>query len=589
MNNHEIAELFKDVAAAFSIKNERKFYFQIVAYRNAAESINLLTTQLKDLYKEGKLQTVQGIGITIKSRIEELFKKGKVAHFEAVLRGIPKSVFVLMRVPSIGPKKAYKLAEKLALNNPKTVLEDLIIKAKSHKIAQIPSFGEKSEQDILRAILEYKKGKGKTNRMTLPYAAEISDKILTYLNQSKYVNKAVSLGSLRRMMSTVGDVDIAVATDKPNEVIEHFTAYPYKERVIEKGPTTASILTSGGKQIDLMTVPPDSLGALLQHFTGSKEHNVKLREYALKKGLSLSEKGIKNLKNGKLKKYDSEEKFYNALGMSWIPPEIRENKGEIELAIQNKLPELVELKDIKGDFHIHSNFPIEPSHDLGETSIKEIIEYAKKLNYQYLGFSEHNPSVSKHTKDEIYSIIAKRNEKIEQIKLNNKDIRVLKLLEVDILSSGELAIDDKAIELLDAIIVSIHSSFSMSKKEMTKRIIAGLSHPKAKILAHPTGRKINERKGYELDFDLIFDFCKKNNKALEINSWPERLDLPDTLIKKTVDYGVKLVINTDSHAVYQMNLMKYGVATARRGWAKKSDIINTMDFADIIKWIKGGE
>jgi DNA polymerase (family 10) len=589
MNNHEIAELFRDVAAAFSIKNERKFYFQIVAYRNAAESIDLLTTQLKDLYKEGKLQTVQGIGVTIKSRIEELFKKGKVAHFEAVLRGIPKSVFVLMRVPSIGPKKAYKLAEKLALNDPKTALEDLIIKAKSHKIAQIPSFGEKSEQDILRAILEYKKGKGKTNRMTLPYATEISDKILTYLNQSKYVNKAVSLGSLRRMMSTIGDVDIAVATDKPNEVIEHFTAYPYKERVIEKGPATASILTSGGKQIDLMTVPPDSLGALLQHFTGSKEHNVRLREYALKKGLSLSEKGIKNLKNGLLKKYDSEEKFYNALGMSWIPPEIRENKGEIELAIQNKLPELVELKDIKGDFHIHSNFPIEPSHDLGETSIKEIIEYAKKLNYQYLGFSEHNPSVSKHTKDEIYSIIAKRNEQIEQIKLNNKDIRVLKLLEVDILSSGELAIDDKAIELLDAIIVSIHSSFSMNKKEMTKRIIAGLSHPKAKILAHPTGRKINERKGYELDFDLIFDFCKKNNKALEINSWPERLDLPDTLIRKAVDCGVKLVINTDSHAVYQMNLMKYGVATARRGWAKKSDIINTMNFADIIKWIKGGE
>lgn len=583
-----MAKLFKNVAAAYSIKDSKKFYFQIIAYQKASEAIESTTSELKDLYREGKLQDLPGIGVTIRSRLEELFKKGSVAHFNAVFKDIPKAVFTLINVPSIGPKKAYKLATELSLDNPETVIEDLIIKAKNHEIAKIPTFGDKSEQDILRALLEYKEGKGKVIRMVLPFASEIAEKILAYLKQSPYIARAEALGSLRRMMPTVGDIDIAVASSKPGEAIAHFTAYPYKDRIIEKGPATASILTSGGKQIDLMVAPPEGFGALLQHFTGSKGHNVRLREYALKKGLSLSERGIKNLKlaNNKIEQFDSEEKFYNALGMDWIPPEIRENKGEIEHAITHKLPELVELSDIKGDLHIHSNFQIQPSHDLGHTSIKDMVEYARKLKYEYIGFSEHNPSISNHTNEEIYSLIARRNEYIEQIKSSIKDVRIIKLLEIDILASGELAIDNKSMELLDGAIVSIHSSFSTNKKEMTKRALSGLSHPKVKILAHPTGRMLNERPGYELDFDQIFDFCKKNNKALEINSWPNRLDLPDALIKEAIDNGVKLVINTDSHEVHQMDLMKYGVAMARRGWAKKSDIINTLSYIDFIKWLK---
>ena len=587
MSNQEVARLFRDIAAAYAIKNPKQFYFQMLAYQKASETVASTTVELKDLYKEGKLDALPGIGSTIKSRLEELFKKGHVAHFDSVLKGIPKAVFTLINIPSIGPKKAYKLAKRFSLNDPKTAVDQLIIKAKNGEIAKIPSFGENSEQDILQALLEYKKGKTKVVRMVLPYAGKIAEDVLTYLEKSPAVVKAVPLGSMRRMMPTVGDIDIAVATNKPQEVIDHFVAYPYKERAIEKGPSTASFLTSGGKQIDLMVQPVDGFGALLQHFTGSKNHNVHLREYALKKGLSLSERGIKDLKkNKKLKKFDTEEKFYNALGMSWIPPEIRENQGEIELAIQHKLPKLVELSDIKGDLHIHSSFPIEQSHDIGQTSIDEMVKYAKKLNYEYIGFSEHNPSISKHTKDQVYSLIAKRNEHIEQIKLNNKNIRILKLLEIDILASGKLAVDDKSLNLLDGAIVSIHSSFSTSKKEMTKRAIAGLSHPKAKILAHPTGRLLNERSGYELDFDQILDFCKKNNKALEINSWPQRLDLPDSLIKNAVEYGVKLVIDTDSHALDHMDLMKYGVAMARRGWATKSDIINTLGHTDFIKWLE---
>lgn len=588
MTNAQIAKILRNVAAAYSIKNEQKFHFQIIAYQQAGDSIENSTSELSDLYKENKLLLLPGVGATLASHIEELLKKGHVKHFEWVMRGVPASVFTLLDVPTIGPKRAYRLVKELSLNQPKTAIDDLEKIGRQGKIAYLVGFGEKSQEDILRAISEYKLKKGKIKRMVLPYAFEIAEKLVSYLRTSKRVIKAVPLGSLRRMMPTVGDIDIAVATYDPLKVIDHFVSYPYKERVVEKGGATASILTSGGKQIDLMTQPLNSFGALLQHFTGSKNHNVHLREYALTKGLSLSEHGIKQLtRKGKpLTKYSSEEKFYSTLGMQWIPPEIREDTGEIELAIVHKLPKLIEIFDIKGDLHTHSNYPIESSHDFGQDSMTDILTKAKSLNYEYLGFSEHNPSVSKHSKQQIYNILARRNEYIEQIKSDIKSIRVIKLLEIDILVSGDLAIDNQSLGLLDGAIVSIHSSFGMNIKDMTKRIINGLSHPKAKIFAHPTGRMLNERAGYQVNFEEIFDFCKKNNKALEINSWPNRLDLPDDIIREGIENGIKFVINTDSHALGQMNLMRYGVAMARRGWAKSSDIVNTLEYNDFVKWLK---
>ncbi|MCL6096684.1 MAG: hypothetical protein M1444_03340 [Patescibacteria group bacterium] len=588
MSNQDLAKLFRNVAAAYSIKDEKKFRFQIIAYQKAADTVSNLTSEIIDFYKDDKLNTLPGIGVTIKSHLEELFKTGKVSHFEWALKGIPEAVFPLLDIPSFGPKKAYRLVKEFHLNNPKTVLQDLEKIANQGKIAKLDGFGDKSQSDILRAIAEFKLGKGKATRMTLPYAMEVADKITSYLKQSKDVIKAESLGSLRRRMPTVGDIDIAVATNNPKSVIEYFTNYPYKERIIEKGDATSSLLVSGGKQVDIMTQPPEAFGALLQHFTGSKNHNVHLREFALKKGLSLSERGIKNLskKDLPIQKYDSEEKFYEAINLQWIPPEIREDTGEIELAAQKKLPKLVELSDIKGDLHIHSSFPIEPSHDLGQDTIGEMLQKAKSLKYEYLGLSEHNPSISKHTFSQVYSLLTKRTLEIEQIMSGNKDVRILKLLEIDILPNGNLAVDDKSLNLLDGAIVSIHSTFNMNKTDMTERVLKGLSHNKAKILAHPTGRMLNERKGYELDWNRIFEFCKMNNKALEINSWQGRLDLPDMIIRLAVDAKVKMVINTDSHAVVEMDLMKYGVATARRGWATQDDILNTLSYNEFSEWLK---
>src|SRR3989344_4291304 len=586
MSNLEISKLLKNIATAYTIKNEKKYRFQIIAYQKASESIANLNGEVSDYFKEGSLELLPGIGPSIRSHLEELFEKGEVKRFNWVLKGIPKSVFVLTDIPTFGPKKAFRLVMEFKLENENTAINDLSTIAKQGKISHLEGFGEKSEKDILLSIEEFKAGKGKTTRMILPYAFETAEKVKNYLQKESAVKQVEALGSLRRRVSTVGDIDFAVATDNPSKVIEHFINYPFKERVIEKGEISASILISGGKQIDLLVQPVEAFGSLLQHFTGSKNHNVHLREYALSKSLSLSEYGIKNTKtkNKVLKKYSSEKDFYEALGMKWIPPELREDNGEIELSIGSKLPKIVELSDIKGDFHIHSSFPIEPSHDSGLNSMEEMLKKATLLGYEYLGFSEHNPSLNNHTSSQIYEILKKRDKKIEQLKSNKKNVRIFKLLEVDILPNGDLALDDKSLELLDAAIVSIHSIFNMNRDEMTRRVLKGLSSKKAKILAHPTGRLLNNRNGYDLDFEIIFNYCKENNKALEINSWPQRLDLPDTLVKRAVEKGIKLVINSDSHAANQMELLKYGVFVARRGWATPNDILNTMTYNNVANW-----
>lgn len=592
MTNSEISRLLNNVASAYAIDDEKKFRFQILAYRKAADAIEHTTTEIKELAKEGKLEALPGVGPSIKSHLEELLKTGKVKHFDEVLSKIPRAVFPLLDVPGFGPKKAYKLVKEFGLKNPDSVIADLVKIAKQGKIAKLESFGEKSQQDVLRAFEEYAKGKTKTARMVLPYANELAKKMIDYLLKSKEVKEAHTLGSLRRKKSTVGDIDIAVSSKNPKGAIDHFTSYPHTERVIEKGTRTASILTSGGRQIDLMVENPAGFGALLQHFTGSKEHNVHLRELALKKGYSLSDYGVKKKdeKNPKLRLFKTEEDLYKFLGMKWIPPEIRENAGEIELAQKNKLPRLIEIKDIKGDFHLHSSFPVDESHDPGMNTMEEMIKKAISLNYMYIGFSEHNPSQSKHTKKEVYDLLLKRQKHIESLRLKyNKSIRVFSLLETDITPTGSLAIDDDALSLLDGTIVSVHSSFDMDRRKMTERVLKGLSNPKAKILAHPTGRLLNQRSGYDLEWDKVFDFAAKNNKAIEINSWPLRLDLTDTLVRETIRKGVKLVINTDSHAIDHMNLMEYGVSVARRGWASPSDILNTYDYNKVKEFFKGGD
>ncbi len=585
MSNREVAKILRNVAAAFSIKDEKKYIFQLLAYQKAADTIGHLPTELKDLLNSG--EKIPGIGTSIREHLMELYEKGHSKHFDDILSQVPASVFPLLDVVSLGPKKAFKLVTALKLNDPKTVFEDLKKAATDGRIAELETFGEKSQSDILRALGEFSEGKGKTTRMPLPYAFDLAKKVEEYLRRDPHAKHVSPLGSLRRMRDTIGDVDFAVATTNPTATIEHFTKYPGVERVIERGTASSSMLVTGGKQIDLIAQTPESFGSLLQHFTGSKYHNVALREYALKHGWSLSEKGIKLLKEKgqPMKTFETEEEFYEFLGLQTPPPEIRENKGEIDLALSKALPTLVELKDIKGDLHIHSSYPIEPSHDLGKNTMEQMLAKARSLGYEYLAFSEHNPNLSKHTKDQIYSIMARRKDKIDQLHSSNKNIRVLNMLELDILPSGDLALDDKALEYIDGAIVSIHSVFKTPKNEMTERVLKGLSHPKARILAHPSGRLINQRDGYELDYDKVFDFTVRNNKAIEINAWPTRLDLVDSLVYEARQQGVKFSIDTDAHATYQMDNMFYGVSVARRGWCQPKDVLNAFSYKKLHDWI----
>lgn len=584
MANLEIARLLRGVAAALQIKSKLPTVrFQVVAYQNAADSIEHLTSEAKDLWDDQELDKIPGVGKTIAERLDELFKTGKVKHFEETFEGLPPAMFELMEVPGIGAKRAYKLAQELGINKAHGALEKLAHAADKGHIRDIEGFGEQIEKEILESVSQVKE---RSRRLLLPHATIITEGILEWMKKCPQAKIIEPLGSLRRSASTVGDIDIAVATDKPKLVIEHFTKYPKKVKLIEAGPLSSSLLLAGGVQVDLMVQPEDHFGALLQHFTGSKHHNVALRTYALKKKLSLSEKGIKFDGKGEVKGYRTEREFYEALGMDWIPPELREGKGEIESALKHKLPQLVELKDIKGDLHMHTNYFPETSHDSGANSMEEMVEVGTKLGYEYMGFTEHNLK-SSLSEEKTLDALKKRQEEIGKLNdklhthsdallLNAKLKHVFTGLEIDIQPSGKLSIPEKGFDYLDYAVVSLHSSFRGDRADQTKRVLSGLDHPKVRIFGHPTGRKLQEREGAELDWEKIFDFCLKNNKWLEINSSPDRLDLPDSLVFDAVKKGVKHVIDTDAHEVGWLSGMRYGVSVARRGWAERQDIVNTL-------------
>jgi len=592
MTNTQVAELLRAVAAAYQLKGEEKNRFRIIAYQRAADAVEHASSELKDLWDEGKLDEVPGIGIGIAQHLGELFKTGKSKHFEEVMKGFPKQMFDLMIIPGIGAKTAYKLVEKFKSKiSEKNAIADLERIAKGGRIAKLEGFGEDSEKDILRSISEVK---GRSKRILLPYALQVAKEILEWLNKSNEVLRAEPLGSLRRKASTVGDIDIAVSTNNPKVVIEHFVKFPKTQRILEKGVRTASIVIPGDIQVDVMVETPEGFGALLQHFTGSKHHNIALREYALKKNLSLSDYGIYIKKDGKkiLKKIATEEDFYKFLGMDWIPPELREDSGEIKAALNNSLPRLIELKDIKADLQIHSSFDIETSHDLGLSSMKEVASKALGLGYEYIAFTEHNPSHSRHSERQILDILKRKRENVDKINYslsNNANKRVIRLfnsLEIDILPTGKLPVTDAGMQTLDFALVSVHSSFRITKKLMTERVLSALSHPKVKIFAHPTARKLEQREGIELDWVKIFDLCRKEDKWLEINADPMRLDLPDFMVREAVIKGIKLTLGTDAHHVDHMDNMTFGVSVARRGWATKGDIVNSRSLIEFERMIE---
>lgn len=587
MTNLEIAELLRKVSAAYLILGENRF--RIIAYDRAADSIEHLTSEVKDYWDDKKLEDIPGVGGGIASNLDELFRTGKSKHWEDVLGKVPEAIFPLLLVPGLGPKKAYALVKELKLTSAKTVIADLEKAAKAGSIAGMEGFGEKSQSVILEAIATYKQGAIKENRMPLPYADQIAREVMAHIQKGGHVEKINALGSLRRQVSTIGDIDIAVATNKPEAVLKHFLTFPH-QKIIDHGPRGATMLLANGRQVDLRVQTPEAYGAMLQYFTGSKNHNIQLRSLALEKGLSLNEYGIKNVKMGKVKEYRTEEAFYEAVGLKYIPPELREDKGEIPAAKSGGLPDLVEAKDIRGDLHTHSSYDLQSSHDVGKNSIAELLTQADTLGYAYIGFSDHNPRANQSAA-EITEIMKKRRYAYDRAygswsEKNKSALNFFLMCEVDILPDGRLALPEKAFDYVDAVIVSLHSAFTQERSQVTHRLVTALTtHPKVRILGHPTGRLLGSREGVDADWQEVMRVAKKHDIALEINAYPDRLDLPDILVYDAVKAGVKLSIDTDAHATEHMLLMPYGVSVARRGWATKRDIVNCMDYNNFRTWL----
>lgn len=610
-SNKSITELLRNLAAAHVLKNLNRF--KVIAYDKAADSIEHLSREIKDVWQEGKLYKVPGIGPGIGSSLEEYFKNGESEHFNEILKGIPPSVFVLMRVPGIGPKRAFRLVGQFGLVNAETVVVDLLNVARSDKISTLEGFGKKSQDDIIGALEVYQRKDRREERMPLPYAFELSEEVSKYLKELPEVKRVDALGSMRRRVSTIGDIDLAVMADGKysQKIVDHFLKYPGKRSIEGAGSAKASIIAAGNIRIDLRVQDEKSYGSMLQYFTGSKAHNIKLREYAIKKGFSLSEYGMKKASSrhserseesssksknhrdpsSNLQKtqddiieFSNENSLYRFLGLEYIPPEIREGTTEIDISLKKKVPTLVELSDIKGDFHMHALYDLKPSHDMGVNTYEELVEKGKSLKYDYIGFADHNPKISGLKAEEIVTIMKKRKAHIDKV-LSTASLPYFIGLEVDILPSGEIAFPEKAINYVDFLIVSVHSSFRMPVKEMTERVLKALSHPKVKIFGHPTGRLLGKREGIEVDWNPIFKLVKERNIALEINSSPSRLDLPDTLVREAKDVGVKFTIDTDSHAVPHMDFMKYGVSVAKRGWVTKEDVINALPYKKLKDWM----
>lgn len=571
--NKEVVHRLKEALAAMEIKGSN--VFKIRAYQNAIMSIESITNSVYDLWQNNQLDQIMGMGTSLKGHINELFTTGKVEEFIALKKDLPAGMFALIGIKGVGAKTAFKLATAFALTDTETAVEKVKQAATEGKIRELPGFAEKKEADILKAIEQEKMNKNVMPRLLLSQAEQISERILDYMSKETLVERIETLGSLRRRASTVGDLDIAVATKSPETVIKHFLAFPEIDEITGGGDKKASVRLKNGVQVDIRTSNSASFGSMKQYFTGSKQHNVILRIHALEKGLSLSEYGIKV--NGKLQEFADEEGFYKKIGLDLIPPELRQGKDEVDLASRKQLPNLINLNDIKGELHVHTNLSD------GVNTLEEMVQAGIAKGYKYIGISDHSPSLQSRGKYEVLGLIESFRNRIEHINSSQSDIRVLFGYEVNILVDGELSLSDDVMAKLDYVVASVHGSFDQSREKATERLVSAIENPLVTVIGHPCGRLINERAPLDLDWDKIFDAVEENRKILEINAQPNRLDLPDDLVYTAQKRGIKFLISSDAHSVPGLEVIKYGVDVARRGWLTKSQVINTLPKDQLIK------
>jgi DNA polymerase (family 10) len=543
--------------------------FKIIAYSRAARAIESLKEDIVKVCREKRLQSIPGVGKAIAQKVEEYLRTGKIESHQELLAQTPSGLSELLKISGLGPKTIFMLHEKLNI----TDLNELEKAAQEHRIRRLPRMGETREKNILKSIERYRK---RSVRILYSTAEPIVNEILAYLGGMEGLEHITAAGSYRRGRETVGDIDILATATRPEEIVAAFVRMPMVEEVLAQGPTKASVIIQETIQVDLRIVEHRSYGTVLQYFTGSKDHNVRMRQLALDRGYSLSEYSLTHLADSHDLFYEKEEDVYAALGLQYIPPEMREDSGEIEAAMQGRLPTIIELKDLRGDLHVHSSWSD------GRASVLEMAEAARALGYEYIALCDHSPSVG------IASGLApeKLEEKIEAIAAANEvleGITVLMGTEVDIKADGELDYPDELLARCDVVVASVHMGQQQTERAITGRLISAIENEFVDIIGHPTGRVINQREPYSLDLQAVLEAAARTGTALEINAYPGRLDLNDINARAAKDMGVKMSINSDAHDAKQLLGMKYGVNVARRAWLEKKDLLNAMSLQELLK------
>ncbi len=570
MTNKDLAAMFEELADLNDLVGGNAFKTR--SYQRTARMLEGLREEIAEVAARGELMQLEGVGKATAEKIEQFLETGTCEKLEELRMQVPEGLLEMLRIPGLGPKRAALLYREIGIET----VEDLERACKEGKLRGTKGFGAKTEENILHGIELLRRSAG---RMLLGDALPVGQKFLTAMLARSEVLAGDLAGSIRRRKETIGDIDVLVSATDATAVTEAFTELPDVAEVVAHGGTKASVRNSDGLQVDLRVVSPESFGAALQYFTGSKEHNVRLRERAQKRGLKVNEYGVFRIKDDRKLAGEDEEGVYRALGLPLIPPVLREDSGEIAAAEEGRLPRLIELEDIRGDLHSHTVYSD------GHLSVREMADAAKRRGYEYLAITDHSQSLIVADGLSVERLEAE----IEEIRAINEELNGLVLLagtEVDIKADGTLDYPDEILEKLDIVIAAVHSGWAQPRQAMTQRVVRAIKHPLVHIIAHPTGRLLGRRDPIELDMETVMDAAAEYHVALEVNAHPERLDLRDVHCRMAKERGIKLAISTDAHGDPELDNIRFGIFTAQRGWIEKNDVINTMPLKELLKWLK---
>ncbi len=566
MKNKEISGLFEKMADLMEFKGENPF--KVSAYRKAARIIGDLTRDIEEISRNEELRTIPGVGEGIAQKISEYLGTGRMAVYDELREGISDELMGLMNIPGMGPKTLSLIHKEVRIKD----MADLRRALDDGSLIGLPGMGEKKVENIRRGIELLAQSRG---RMNLGIAFPLATRVVESMKRATGLTKIEVAGSLRRMKEDIGDIDILATGSEGKKIIAVFTGLPEVREILASGDTKGSVIVEGGTQIDLRVVEENCYGSALQYFTGSKPHNIYLRSIARARDLKINEYGI--FRKDKRIGGGEESEVYSALGLIWIPPELREDRGEIEAAQRGNLPNLLEKSDIKGDLHVHSNWSD------GSAALEEIAQWGKLKGYQYVAICDHSKSL-KIARGLAEDRLLRQMDEIDRINEHLHGLRLLKATEVDILADGNLDLSNEVLSRLDIVIAAIHTGFKQPQEKITKRILLAMENPHVDIIAHPTGRLLGSREPYEVDLDRVIEMALQTHTALEINAYHERLDLTDIQCMRAKGQGVKICIGTDAHHPEQMWMMDLGVAVARRGWLEKNDVLNCLPAHQLIKW-----